>query len=285
MIRCADCGVSEQDLADRDRTGAGAEIHRARQHGGLLLCLDCFLQRQARAPGDTRGPARTRGPNDLLPVERSPKGPLVYGPLVEETGPLVPTPRVPLDDRAAGEIARRWGAGANGNFPCPIPGHSGVACLERDESGELYLRCCKGRRRPLGEVEAAIAYGQDSQRTQIENASWLRRLASAVDAFEPYTVDLPPLPPEAATATKDAADGFGLLIGLRWADGPRRPVAYSVRFCAAWNSLPTGKAGTAIKQLIAWRVIRVAEKVRRPGSPFEVRLFLPGDGSGWEREE
>jgi hypothetical protein len=64
-------------------------------------------------------------------------------------------------------------------------------------------------------------------------------------------------------------DGFRLLVGLRWADGPHRPVAFSIRFCEAWCSVPYRLANIGIKELVRLKVIQPAGKSGR------VPLFLP----------
>ena len=74
-----------------------------------------------------------------------------------------------------------WRADDEGGFRCPLPGHSGNASIglaPADPRGAQRLRCeCEDRWRSLGEVWAAIAYGCDSKRTNIEIATWTRRLA------------------------------------------------------------------------------------------------------------
>jgi hypothetical protein len=129
-----------------------------------------------------------------------------------------------------------------------------------------------GRWRSLGEAYAAVAYGRDQKRTNIEIATWTRRLAWEAGAFERLSVPLPELGDRASDVARIAKDGFSLLVGLRWSDGPQRPVAYSVRFCAAWCGLKHSEAWTGIAELVELCVIYVAEtKGRMP-------LYLHGGG-------
>jgi hypothetical protein len=166
--------------------------------------------------------------------------------------------------------------------PCPLPAHPGrarlAAGIPEDETGELRLLCCSGRWRSLGEVYAAIAYGFDNGgrpareggRSNIEIAVWTRRLGCDVGAFWPAAVAVPPVPSGASPATERVWAGFRLLIGIRWADGPRVPVAYSARFAAAWCGVSRGVAHAAIRFLVERGVIRVVERRGR------LPLYLPG---------
>lgn len=202
------------------------------------------------------------------------QGPLDPGPL----GPLDPDrgerPRIDLSGARAA-LEQRWGADPEtGSFACPLPGHSGTALLgvpPDDPDGDLRLLCsCRGRWRSLGEVRAALAYGEDRLRSNIEAAVWLRRLVYEVGCFEPVDVRLPRLPDDAPAWAVAARDGFLLLVGLRWADFEPRPVAFAVRFCAAWCGLASFRAARdAIAYLVEHGVIREAETVNR------TRLFLP----------
>jgi hypothetical protein len=191
------------------------------------------------------------------------KGPLVGGPL----DPLVRPGRVHLDHRARAWLEERWPAGEYGSFNCPLPGHSGRARLV-DQDGDLRLGCCSGRWRSLGEVIAAEAYGTDTFRTNIEIATWTRRLAYEAGAFEPLDVPVPALSEGSSEAARRARDGFKLLIGLRWKDGPSRPVAFSVRFCSAWCQMSHARADEAVKELRRRSVIYEA------GRKGRVRLYL-----------
>ncbi len=192
------------------------------------------------------------------------EGPLVSGPL----DPLVPTGRVQLGQRVATWLEKRWLADDLGTFRCPLPGHGGTARLV-DQEGDLRLGCCLGRWRSVGEVFSAEAYGLDRLRTNIEIATWTRRLAYEAGVFEPLAVPVPELPEEASEAAHLVRDGFVVLIGLRWKDGPHRPVAFSVRFCAAWCQMSHKNAYTAITELVQLGVIYEA------GRKGRVRLFLP----------
>lgn len=122
----------------------------------------------------------------------------------------------------------------------------------------------------MGEVRAAIAYRIDGWRSNIELATWTRRLAYEIGAFAPYPVTLPKLPFNASPAAQQARAGFELLVGLRWADGEHRPVAWAVRFAAAWCGLSHRDAQ------VATRALRGAGVVVESGRIGRVRLYLPG---------
>jgi hypothetical protein len=208
----------------------------------------------------TRGPEQTHI-NGSLPLDA--EGPLVYGPL----GPLVQ--RVELGALVAASLETRWEADAGRSFRCPIPGHTGTARLV-DQGGDLRLGCCTGRWRSLGEVRAAEAYGRDELRSNIELATWTRMVAYEAGSFAPLSVEISPLPHDASDHVQRAYSGFELLIGLRWRDGEHRPVAFAVRFCAAWCGLTHRDAHLAIQEL---RRIGTISEVERIG---QIRLYLPG---------
>jgi hypothetical protein len=258
--RCAHCG----------RVGVDVAVSVA--YGGPV-CSECFDATAAAVEqGDravVRGDRGDRSGDRLSRTSREQSG-----------GPLVlagdrPASRVRWGEDALASLALSWGAGADGSFQCPLPGHEGRATIgvpdDGRNAGEPRLRCCRGRWRSLGETRAAIAYGEDRKRSNIEIATWTRRLAAEHRAFSPVDVSLPPLtagsvPPSA----QRARDGFALLVGLRWADGEPRPVAWSVRFSCAWCGFAIETARKTTEILIAERVIVEAE---RRGA---LRLFLPG---------
>ena len=171
-----------------------------------------------------------------------------------------------LADAAVDRLVTTWGLAADGYFPCPLPGHQGRAFLR----GNHRIGCCHGRERSLAEVWAAIAYGADDLRSNIELAVWWRRLAYDLDALEPAPVTLPDLPQDAPPAAKSAREGFALVVGLRRVDRAPRPVAYSVRFTAAWCRLSHGEAASAL------RVLRDARVIQEVGRAGRVPLYEPG---------
>jgi hypothetical protein len=132
------------------------------------------------------------------------------------------------------------------------------------------LLCCRSRWRSLGEVRAAEAYDEDRMRSNIELATWTRRLAHELGGFAPADVALPAVPENSPAHLRSARDGFRLLVALRWADGPHRPVAWSVRFASAWCDLTFRQAREANYGLQERGVIRPAGRIGR------ARLFLPG---------
>ena len=133
--------------------------------------------------------------------------------------------------------------------------------------------------RSLAEVRAASAYGSVKRRSNKELAAWWRRLAFDLGALEPVEVEVPKPGPEASPQAREAADGFALLLGLRRTDHAAEPVAFSVRFCAAWCALSKDAAARAIRELRELDVIRV---VAQHGS---LALYEPGDGPRSGRRE
>jgi hypothetical protein len=120
----------------------------------------------------------------------------------------------------------------------------------------------------------AEGYGRDVYHpSNIEIATWARLLAYETGTFSPLDVLVPSLPDGAAEAAHRARRGFALLIGLRWADGEHRPVAFSVRFCAAWvGGMGHRQAHRALVELREHGVIYEAGRAGR------TRLYLPTSG-------
>lgn len=142
----------------------------------------------------------------------------------------------------------------------------------------LMLRCCRDKWRSIGELRAAIAYGKDRARSQIELAAWTRLTAWEHGDFKPLSVLVPELPEDASESARVARDGYQRLIGLRWADGPHVPVPFSVRFVVAWCGLSTRyRAETALTELRDG-VIWAADEVPRSGRHEPMPLYLPGRG-------
>lgn len=217
------------------------------------------VTRGPRGASPSEGAAHAHSPS--LPGRRSP----CDGPL----GPLVT-----WGSEGVRRVEERWKADETGRFPCPLPGHEGRAFIDyapQDPRDEPRLLCCRNRWRSLGEVRAAQGYGADALRTNIEVATWTRLLAWEAVCFEPAPVYVPELPGEAPAATRRVREAFALLLGLRWADYERRPVAYSIRFAAAWAGVSFRQAREGIAELLELGVIREAGRVGR------VRLYLPGE--------
>ena len=184
-------------------------------------------------------------------------------------------PLVTLSEDAVERLAREWRR-------CPLPGHDGAAEVVR-EGDEWRLRCCQGRTRSLGEVRAAIGWGQDGWRGNTEIATWWRRLAHELAWFLPVRVDLPEVP--LSGPARIAADGYRLLAGLRWADYPRQPVAYAARWVVAWcRPWPGALVDTGLAPIThrgardAVRELVDADVIREAGKDRGTLLDLPGAG-------
>jgi len=237
----------------------------------------------ARARGSsavTRGPAAASVAAAAVIADVGP----LFGPL----GPLVTSGRgdqefgrVAWTDEAVLQLERQLHADGDGYIrPCPLPGHTGGARLgvpPEDPEGDVRLLCCLGRWRSLGELRAAIACGHDDGgrpyaqggHSNILLATWQRRVAFEVGAFSPVVVDLPALRPGSPDAAHSVRAGVALLFGLRWADGPRRPVAWSVRFAAAWCEISVRDAGVGTRIVLDQGVINEVERRGR------TRLYIP----------
>jgi hypothetical protein len=171
------------------------------------------------------GESETREPRSL----RDNGGSLVTGSL-GSLGSLV-TPTLSTADVEV--LGKLWGEDAFGTFPCPWPGHEAPASFA-SEDGIYMLACCSGHRRSLAEVWAARAYKRPVYHlSNIELATWWRRLAYDLGSLQPVAVQAPSLPPDAPAALHHARNGFLLLLGLRRVDHPPGPAAFSVRFAAA----------------------------------------------------
>lgn len=84
---------------------------------------------------------------------------------------------------------------------------------------------------------------------------------------------MPLLPEDQSPALIRLRDGFALLVGLRWADYEPRPVAYSIRFAAAWCSVTFREAREGLQRL------RDLDVIREAGSTGRITLYLPGEGN------
>jgi hypothetical protein len=195
--------------------------------------------------------AKDKGTEGTPGLSLTDGGPL-SGPLV----PLVTPARVILGDDALGRLARSYGREPDGYFPCPIPSHTGRATLV-EKDGQSWLGCCLGRRRSLAEVRAACAYGEDGKLSNIELATWWRRLAWELGDLDPAEVVVPALGEPSAAACV-VLKGFVLLLGLRRTDHPPRPLPFAVRFAAAWCGIGKNPAHEGIKGALSADLMRIA---------------------------
>jgi hypothetical protein len=108
-------------------------------------------------------------------------------------------------------------------------------------------------------------------------AVWWRRLAWELVAIAPEPVDVPPLPRGTSLTTESVHLGFELLLALRRFDHPPEPVAFSVRFCAAWCMVTKTAAAKGIRELIQYGVIRETDRKGK------VRLYEPDPNGGGSR--
>ena len=218
----------------------------------------------------------TRGQGDQYDKGSKGVGPTAR--LGVSDGPLVSneddrSPLVEFGEPAARLLERRWEADAAGSFRCPVPGHNGTARLVEPD-GQLRVGCCTGRWRSLAEVFAAEHYRRDVFLSQIQLATWARRLAFEAGTFHPLTIDVPD-PPDLSGSAAKVRQGFTLLVGLRWADGERRPVAFSPTFASAWCKTSRATAHRATRQLLQRGVIQAAGH-HKPEHGRETTLYLPG---------
>lgn len=226
--------------------------------------------------GAKRGGADDRPPRSQAPLVQVPSAPLV------RAGRRRQTPRIDFG-QVVGAVAAYFGLDPiTCEGPCPLPGHAGRARiasgLPEDRWGDVRLLCCRSRWRSLGEVLAAVAYGhddggrprRDGGRSNIELATWTRRLAYETGILQPEPIAVPPLPSGASPATRQALEGFLLLVALRWADGPPLAVPFTVRFAAAWCGLGHGTAQHAVSALVESGAIYEA------GRHGRMPLYLPG---------
>lgn len=239
---------------------------------------DETLQREM----NSRRQAGTAVPETREPREQARSGEAPVAAAAPAYGSLVSVPWFPclgdprqsaFTDAAVERLQRRWEASDDGSFNCPIPEHAGRSTLALDEDGGYVLDCCRGRQRSLAEVRAARAYGIDRLRSNIELAIWWRRLAHELGTFEPAPVEVPDVWAGALANVRAARDGFALLLGLRRADYPDRPVPFSARFAAAWCGLSKDEANRAIRDLLARSVIVEVDRQGR------IRLYEPGSRS------
>jgi hypothetical protein len=188
------------------------------------------------------------------------------------------------DPNAVAAAAKVLGAKLERNFCCVLPGHEErrpSASLYRDpQTGVYKYRDWHRRDRrnwySLAEVYAAQVSGQVRALSPPEASRWYDRLFHAAGLLEPRAIDLPPLPPGVAASVCRVADGFRLLVGLRWIHEPGEPTPFTRGFAKFWCAVGERQAGEAISVLTNAGVIeRVGQHSRS-----RISLFMPGCVSG-----
>jgi hypothetical protein len=199
----------------------------------------------------------------------------------------------PIDlDRVAldpDHVAAVFGTRPAFGFPCPIPGHRGMAAIG-GRTGAVVFECdCTGgtKRRPIGAAFAATHYGgMQWKPSDVEVMLWTLRLGWESEGRpELPRVELPALPESAPVDARTARDWRVVQLGLAahmdaLAGGP---VPYAREFVRAWCGFRTNyKARTAIEYLRSPAVRVLVEVDRETGLVVEprrgryTRYYVPG---------
>ena len=167
-------------------------------------------------------------------------------------------------------------------FPCILPGHAErrpSASLCKDPRTGVWKYHDFHRRGPewltLADVRAAHAYGRVVDLQGPAAARWYLRLFHEAGYIAPKPVPMPPAlarPP----SVRRVADGFRLLLGLRWLADPGAATPFTREFAAAWCGVSWRTAGNAIAALRDLDVIRKVDEHRAGGR--SMNLYLPGEG-------
>jgi hypothetical protein len=169
-------------------------------------------------------------------------------------------------------------------FRCILPGHPDhrpSASIYRDSHTGLYLYRdwhAHGELEwlPLSWVRAARSYGEVRPLKGPASSRWYLRLFYEAGVLEPMAVKLPSLPADAARSIRRAADGFRLLLGLRWLREPGTPTPFTRAFAAPWSGLGERAAGEAIAELVGRGIIQKVGEHR--AGVRTMALYLPGTG-------
>ena len=219
-------------------------------------------------------------PGYALPV-----GPESVDPMSEEAGADVVLLRLSCDGQSVADALRTWGVTAKLGrpFACVLPGHD-----EEHPSASVFLdpqtrvwryRDWHKRSGPewlsLAEVRASRAYGVVRRLRAPEASRWYLRLFWEAGHLEPVDVEMPWFPDGVPPAVRIVAEGFRLLLGLRWLRGFGEPTVFTRKFAAAWCEVSEQQARDAIAQLRQFGVIQIVGTTR-VGS-HDANLYLPGE--------
>lgn len=177
-------------------------------------------------------------------------------------------------------IDRRLGSA----FRCILPGHTdrraSASIYPHPHTGVYLYRDWHAREGfswlPLSWVRAAKGYGRVRRLKPPESSRWYLRLFHEAGVLEPILVDLPRLPANTRDSVVKVAEGFRLLLGLRWLREPATSAPFTRSFAAAWCQLGERAAGEAITDLRALGIIQKVDEYREGRKTMS--LFMPGDG-------
>ncbi len=173
-------------------------------------------------------------------------------------------------------------------FLCLLPGHEEThpsASVAVGQSGDYryfdWHRRSGSLSFSLAHVRAAQAHGEVVDLPLPTLARWNLRMWAEAGCLTPARIEMPDLPPGSPPALGRVAEGFRLLLSVRWIREEGGPAPFAWDFASAWCGLSRGHAGKAI---LALRRLGVIEKVEvsddyRAGYPGH--FYLPGNGRPW----
>lgn len=158
-------------------------------------------------------------------------------------------------------------------FRCVAPGHDHSARLHHHR-GFWQYRCQQvGRLLELGEVRAALGYGDTRQISELERVRWRELLDYEAGILDrgPHPI---PLPPDASPSTLRVGEAWRLHVGLRdpevWPPG--EPYVFARAYVMARASVTDAEARRGVREL------RAHGSMRPVGIDFRTRatLWVPG---------